>query len=384
MKASHFVWLWATVCGASLWGQPQPPANRVAALNDALASGRRTLARDARTGYLAPVLEALGVPPESQLLVFSKTGVQREYTSPRNPRALYFNESVVVGYNPGAPVIEIAAHDPKDGVAFYTLEQAAAAPVFTRQTSCLTCHVSDSTLNVPGLIDRSNMVDRDGTVIPAFGSHSVTHETPHTERWGGWFVTSNGPTPPYQPFGHLGNLTTAGPKVISDQILIEWLDSAPETRGYLSSSSDLAPMQVFNHQTHAINLMTKLNLESRANPNSAAVPSLLTELTDYLLFVREAATAVPVSPRPGFAEALLSRIPKDHQGRSLAQLDLTTRLLRYPCSYMIYSDAFEALPAAIKADVYRRIVHAARSSVNGRVIAEILRDTKADLPPDLR
>src|SRR5712671_6021954 len=88
----------------------RPTTDRVSKLNQALAHGGRSLQRDARTGYLLPVLEALGVPVESQLLVFSKTGVQRAHISPRNPRALFFDQSVVVGYVPGAPVIELAAH----------------------------------------------------------------------------------------------------------------------------------------------------------------------------------------------------------------------------------------------------------------------------------
>src|SRR4029453_15606964 len=107
------------------------------------------------TGYLLSILEALGVPVESQLLVFSKTGVQRAYTGPLNPRAIFFTESFVVGYVPGAPVIELAAPDRQQGVVFYTLDQAAVAPVFTRQTTCLACHVSASTLDVPGMIVRS-------------------------------------------------------------------------------------------------------------------------------------------------------------------------------------------------------------------------------------
>lgn len=80
----------------------RPTTDRVATLSEALAAGTRSLARDDRTGYLPATLEALDVPRESQL-VFSKTGVQRDYTSSRHPRALYFNESVVVGYIPGRP-----------------------------------------------------------------------------------------------------------------------------------------------------------------------------------------------------------------------------------------------------------------------------------------
>ena len=127
----------------------------MAKLNQALAHGGRSLQRDDRTGYLRPVLEALGVPIDSQLLVFSKTGVQRAYTSPHNPRALYFDPSVAVAYVPGAPLLEVAAHDPQQGVVFYALDQTAASPLFVRQRSCLTCHVAASTLDVPGMIARS-------------------------------------------------------------------------------------------------------------------------------------------------------------------------------------------------------------------------------------
>src|SRR5262245_32119014 len=124
----------------------RPPTDRVAKLNQSLArglsrrsaegaatdlsrrsaegaAGERSFHRDERTGHLMSVLDALGVPVESQLLVFSKTGVQRAYTSPHNPRALFFNESVVVGYVPGAPLIEIASLDPQQAVIFYTVDQ---------------------------------------------------------------------------------------------------------------------------------------------------------------------------------------------------------------------------------------------------------------------
>src|SRR5436190_9416824 len=135
-----------------------PTTDRVGALAREIDAGTRSLARDARTGYLRPLLDALGIAPESQLLVFSKTGVQRAYTGPRTPRALYYDESVAVGYVPGAPQLEIAAHDPRQGVMFYTLDQAATPPAIVRQTGCLTCHATAATLDVPGFIARSNVV----------------------------------------------------------------------------------------------------------------------------------------------------------------------------------------------------------------------------------
>jgi hypothetical protein len=374
---------------ASTSGQkPDPPASdRVARLNQALVQHQRALPRDARTGYLASVLDALGVPPESQLLVFSKTGVQRAYTSPHNPRAIYFDHAVAVGYAPGAPVIEVAAHDPQQGVVFYTIDQAAAAPVFTRRTSCLTCHVSSSTLGVPGMIARSNIVAEDGSVMGHAGTNDVDHQTPHPDRWGGWFVTSEDAAPPYQQMAHRGNITFSGKGNTSNQVFVDWLNSAPETRGYLSPSSDIVGLLLFDHQVHAINLMTKLAFESRAS--SPGVDRLAIELADYFLLAGEAPPLAPLTPRPGFAASLESKFPKDRRGRSLAQLDMETRLLRYPGSYMIYADAFDALPAPVKETVYRRMIdqlsasdpRATRAQLDDRqAVLEILRETKADFP----
>jgi hypothetical protein len=380
--------------GAALDERPEiqyatrPTTDRVATLNEQVQSGR-ALARDARTGYLRAVLDALGVPMESQLLVFSKTGVQRAYTNPHNPRALYYDQSVVVGYAPGAPLIEIAAHDPRQGVVFYTLDQAAASPAMVRRTSCLTCHVSPGTLGVPGLIARSHVVGEDGNILPQTSAHDVDHHTSHPDRWGGWFVTSEGAPPPYSQLGHLGNITFSGKGNTSNQVFVDWLNSAPETRGYLSAFSDITGLLVFDHQARAINLLTRLNWESRVSAD--AVPQLARELADYLLFAGEAPPSAPLTPRPEFAASLESRVPKDHLGRSFGQFDLVTRLLRHPCSYMVYSDAFDALPAAVKQAVYARMIDvlsrpepdAARARAktdDRRAVLEILRETKPDFP----
>ncbi|MCU1384157.1 MAG: hypothetical protein JWL71_2854 [Acidobacteria bacterium] len=395
MSAMRRRWWTAVPIGAAVLGiaigggAATPPLDRVAALSAAIAQQQRTLTRDRQTGYLSSVLDALGVPPESQLLVFSKTGVQRAFTSPRTPRAVYFDQSVAVGYAPGAPFLEVAVHDPHQGVLFYTVDQRAASPVFTRQTSCLSCHVSPATLGVPGLIARSNTVGDDGQVIAGDGTHDVTHETPHPDRWGGWFVTSEGAAPPYSQLAHRGNVTFSGKGNTSNQVFVDWLSSAPETRGYLSSSSDIVGLLLFDHQVHAINLLTRLQLDSRSG--SAGAGRLATELADYLLFAGEAPPLSPLTPRPGFAERLEASVPKDRRGRSLGQLDMVDRLLRYPCSYMIYSDAFDALPAAIKQTVYRRMIdvlssmaaprpRVAMTSADRAAILDILRDTKPDFP----
>ena len=376
----------------------RPTTDRVAALNEALTHNARSLQRDPRTGYLLGVLRALGVPKESQLLVFSKTGVQRAYTSPQNPRALFFDQSVAIGYNPGAPILELAAHDPQQGVVFYTLDQAAATPVFIRQTSCLTCHVSRTTLDVPGMIARSNTVGEDGNLMPQTGSQNVNHQTPHPDRWGGWFVTSEDAAPPYAQMAHRGNITFSGRGNTSNQVFVDWLNSSPDSRGYVSSSSDIVGLLVFDHQMHAINLLTKLNWESRVSASDGDADAvhgrlrpLVYELADYLLFADEAPPLAPLTPPPGFAANLQARTPRDRLGRSFGQLDMVNRLLRYPCSYMVYSDAFDGLRKPVRDAVYRRMLDvlsghdagAARARLttnNRRAVLEILRDTKPEFP----
>jgi hypothetical protein len=378
----------------------RPTTDRIAALNQALASGARSLRRDSKTGYLTPVLEALGVPAESQLLVFSKTGVQRAHTGPHTPRAIFFDKSVVVAHVPGAPFLELAAHDPQQGVVFYTLDQAAETPALRRQTSCLVCHVSATTMNVPGMIVRSNTVDEGGNVMPRFGSYDVSHETPHPDRWGGWYVTSDPLAIPYAQRAHTGNITFTSGGSTSNQVFVDWLNSAADTRGYLSPLSDIVALLVFDHQMRAINLLTRLNWEARvATDTTAAGPDravrgLANELADYLLFLSEQPPSVPLIARAGFAERLAPQAPKDTRGRSLAQVDLTTRLFRYPCSYMVYSEAFDGLPAPVKQAVYARMIEvlssadqrvgdARVSAADRRATLEILRETKADFPESL-
>lgn len=181
-------------------------------------------------------------------------------------------------------------------------------------------------------------------------------------------------------------------------MFVEWLDSAPETRGYLSSSSDIVALLVFDHQMHAINLLTRLNWESRvassdghADASNGALRGLVNELADYLLFVGEAPPSVPLLAPAGFAERLESKTPKDRHDRSFGQLDLARRLLRYPCSYMVYSEAFDGLSPAVKEAVYRRMIdvlsrtdagagRAGLTADDRRAILEILRDTKPDFP----
>src|ERR1035437_4965082 len=91
-----------------------------------------------------------------------------------------------------------------------------------------------------------------------------------------------------------------------------------------SASSDIVALMVFAHQMHMMNLL--------------AHPDNIDELVDYMLFVDEAPFPGPIRGSSGFAERFAADGPSDHLGRNLRQFELERRLMRYPCSYMIYTD----------------------------------------------
>ncbi len=159
-----------------------PPSDPIAALNRKLESGAASLAFEPGSGYLRSVLAALDIPVASQMLVLSRTGVQRLVTSPANPRALFYNEQTAVGFIRRSPFLELVAHDPEQGAVFYTLDQRATdRPAFSRQSGCVTCHVASATLEVPGFMTRSLTAGADGTLKLRLGSHDLDRP-PHAVR----------------------------------------------------------------------------------------------------------------------------------------------------------------------------------------------------------
>jgi hypothetical protein len=102
-----------------------------------------------------------------------------------------------------------------------------------------------------------------------------------------------------------------------------------------------------------------------------------------------------VSGDPRFVEQFMSRAVRDWQGRSLRDLDLKTRLFRYPLSYVVYSAAFDALPRAAREAVYGRLAailrgndrseaFASLSAADRAAILEILTATKPEFAAALR
>jgi len=378
----------------------QQPHDAIAQLNEKLAAGSTTLTYDPGSGYLRSVLSALDVPLESQLAVFSKTSVQARIISPVNPRTLFFNDRVVIGW-PRGGFIEAAALDPTLGVVFYNLnQQASASPRFVRGNGCLACHVSvEATLGVPGMLLRSEAARADGLPLRQLGNEVVDHRLPVSKRWGGWYVTGRDVTVASRGNLMMRDETDEGFLTIPKAIAADTLQGKFDLAGYLSPYSDIVALMVFDHQLHMMNLLARLSWEARAaegkSDAAALVDGVARELVDYLLFVDEAPLPTAVQGSSGFAERFSARGPKDSRDRSLYQLDLTTRLLRYPCSYMIYSDAFDGLPAAARDAVYRRMYavlsgaeqtprYSHLSPSDRRAIIDILQETKRDLPAYFR
>jgi hypothetical protein len=353
------------------------PENRVSRLIDHVAAGDKVLAYDERFGYLSSLLAALDVPVSSQMLVFSKTSLQRQRISPRTPRALYFSDDVYVGFCQQGEVLEISAVDPQLGAVFYTLDQEPkGAPSFRRQTdNCLICHGSSQTKEVPGHVVRSVYTGPTGLPILSAGTVRVDQTTPLEKRWGGWYVTGT-----HGEQTHLGNLIVREAKVpeqidnsagLNQTSLVEHCD----TSQYLTGHSDIVALMVLEHQADMHNLITRANFLTRQavhyqqalnrelnepadrvwDSTKSRIRSACEPLVEYLLFCDEAELTHPIEGTSGFAGEFAQQGIRDRDGRSLRDFDLNRRLFKYPCSYLIYSPSFEALPREAKDFIWQRL-----------------------------
>ncbi len=361
-------------------------------------------------GYLKAVLDFLEIPISSQTLVFSKTSFQYRKISPNTPRALYFNDDVYVGWVRDGKALEIASFDPKQGAIFYLLDQQPTRhPTFLRaELDCTQCHVAAGTRGIPGVLLRSVYPTANGNTVPGTASFVTGHESPLKERFGGWYVTGA-----HGDQRHLGNAVVADrdhPELDTNAgANVTDLSSKFNTSDYLSKDSDLVAQLVLAHQTQMHNLITLVNYKTRitlhAEAKAGRAADALSEeaqaqykgpaeeLLKYLLFVDEARLDGPIAGTSSFAREFAARGPRDPQGRSLREFDLKRRLFRYPCSYLIGSDAFDALPNPARDYIYSRLLEvltgrdrspafAHLANDDRRAIFEILVATKPGLPGD--
>jgi hypothetical protein len=369
-----------------------PTTDSVARLNEKLKSGAVTLRAEPTSGYLRSVLEALEVPIESQILVFSKTSFQAPKIGPGNPRAIFFNDHVSVGWVRNGDVLEFAAHDATQGTVFYTLAQPGTGPAEFRRnnTSCVQCHSSEATNYIPGMFVGSVYPEKDG--MPAYGPAYLTdHRTPFELRWGGWYVTGT------HSGSHLGNAVVTDPNNLEGMATpetshVKSLDGKFDPNGYLSTNSDLVALLVMEHQAYMLNLMTRIGWDARIGDEAGRpIAAAAAELVDYMLFVDEATLPAQIAGSTDFAKVFQAPGPRDPKGRSLRDLQLSGRLFKYPCSYLIYSDTFDALPAIAKNAIYQRLWEVLSDAdqsprydrltfADRQAIVEILRATKPGLP----
>jgi hypothetical protein len=390
-----------------------PPAhNDIARLQKRLENGSLQLTRTPQHGYLEAVLQALNINPDSQTLVFSKTSLQIDVISATTPRAIYFNDDTYVAWVQKTGILEVVTMDADRGPVFYTLSAADSRPNLERQTlRCLTCHDTYGEMGggVPHFLFESTFDVQGHELIPDAVARETTEETPIAQRWGGWYVSgSDGGAL------HLGNIpiSTQGGPVNLEKVRrgsLGSLASLLDTSAYLRGSSDIVALLVLEHQVTAHNEIIHANYKSRfvlnqfqpdADPATlhwAQLSPLLQErlsvmlrpLVDALLMANAAPLPDKVAGGSGYSAWFQAQGPRDANGRSLRQLDLDSRVFRYPLSYLIYSEGFDALPLCVRERVYARLAqllqardpgapYSSRSVAERQAAFEILKATKPD------
>lgn len=385
--------------------------NPVAQLEARIAAGDVQLQFHEDRLHLDSLLEALDIDPSSQVLVYSRTSLQGRLISTATPRAIYFNDTTYVGWIPGTTMLEIATTDAALGTLFYTLRGSAGTrPEFQRHTgTCLICHDTYSAQGggIPVLMAKSVLTTRGGA--PVGDAADITDVTPIEERWGGWYVTGR-----HGSIEHRGNVILDSEAVPADlQPLMRGnLDSLEglgffDTGAYLRATSDIVALLVLEHQLTVQNQITYVKFKAPAVLGRAgfadavdaaswnelppraqtALARMLARLADSLLLAGAAPLPDAIAGSSGFDAWFQAQGPRDHKGRSLRELDLKTRLFRYPLSYLIQSAEFDALPAYAKDYVYLAIADAlaGRSDVytyltggEREAIREILVATRPD------
>ena len=388
-------------------------SNVIATLQTQFKAKKTTLEPDEEFGYLRPLLKALDVPVSSQVLVFSKTSLQRQRIGPKTPRAIYFNDDVSIGFCRSGDVLEVTAADPNLGTVFYTLDQdPLKKPRFIRQTeSCLICHGSSRNQGFPGHLIRSVSSDKQGELVLSQGTKTVDHSTPFQDRWGGWYVTGTSGKQTHQGNQIVGgwNWTEKDQQPASKNVI----DLKPyfTAANYLTPHSDIVALMVLEHQGEAHNRLTRANFLTRialhdqtelnkafgepAGTRSESITKRIhwacESVVQYLLFCDEAKLSEVITGTSGFAKEFAARGPFDSKKRTLREFNLKTRLFTYPLSYLIYSRMFDGLPAEAKDRVYLRLWEVLTGKDQSKefkhltaddrtAILEILRETKNGLP----
>lgn len=393
--------------------------NRVWRLKQQLEAGSARLEWEPKQGYLRSLLRLLAIDPDSQVLVFSRTSLQTGFISEKTPRAIYFNDDTYVGWIQGSPLIEFTVIDAEAGVVFFGLDnRREVTPAFEREGGrCLTCHDTYSMMGggVPRVLVMSAPVDYPLDTRTYYSATDVDDRTPIDQRWGGWYVTGKQGADSH--FGNLPLRENSGGEQLRRLISTRGnrlnLDGYFDTTGYLSSQSDIAALLVLEHQAYVQNLITRANYKvrtimakDRAAPDMTTWAALTPDrqapirtIIEPLVRAMFLADAVKLTGRiegsGGYAGRFSRSGPLDSQGRSLRELDLDKRLFRYPLSFLVYSEHYDALPPYVLDYIESRIAEVLRgrdttglsshiSAADRAAISQILIDTKPRLASRLQ
>jgi hypothetical protein len=390
-----------------------PAHNPIARLQARLLSGEAKLDFRPPRGYLDSVLKNLQIDPSSQLLVYSKSSLQVQWVNAASPRAIYFNDDTYAGWVQSIGSLEFVTMDSELGPVFYTMtNQSDSKPEFDREVlRCLDCHDKFALQGggVPMFRVTSNYVDVDGLTLKSIEPSEVTDQTPLALRWGGWYVSGH-----QGRQVHLGNIQVHSVRELDalargPRANLESLATLLDTRPYVTNTSDVVALLVFEHQSTVYNLITRINFKARSriarefnaapaavaarnrlNPKTEAWMHRLAEpLVQAMLFTNAAPLTDSLASTSGFDAWFQAQGPRDQAGRSLRELDLKTRLFRYPLSYLVYSPAFDGLPDYVRSYVYGRFLEilsgrdvqggpAHMSAADRQAVMQILKGTKPE------
>lgn len=337
-------------------------------------------------GYLDGLLQALGIDPSSQLLVFSKSSIKQRFISPKTPRSLFFTDEAYVTFVPGSHSLEVATMDPEQGPVFFDVTQDVTAKVPYKQETdrCLRCHDTYSMTGggVPRFLLSSEITGPDGSIISHELSEITEQATPIERRWGGWYVTGLSGKQE-----HLGNFIVKDIAQLSKRpwqglINQENLDAFVDLKAYARPTSDIVALLVLQHQVEVQNRLVRMNYEGRKllaqNPavGDAELQTLVKPLLEAMFMADEPTLKDRVQGNSGYQQWFEKRGPATADGLSLRQFDLKTRTFRYRLSYLVYSNAVAALPDRFKTVLFRDI----SAVLNGDTTLV----DKLVLPPDER
>lgn len=339
----------------------RPLNDKFSRIKEQLETGKLPLSYRTEKEFLMSLLKALDIPATSQTLVFSTTSLQLRLINIRNPRALYFNEDIYIGFIPGGRIELISIHPELGGVFFiFDIPRGRQAVKVERSTRCMNCHADEDTRNVPGLLAKSVIPGPNGGSLKAYRIGESGHGIPFSERFGGWHVTGD-----HDIQEHHGNRVG---EFSNGELLTEEIQPGRRFTWsrYAVRTSDILPHLVFEHQMGFVNRALEAGYRTRAyladgnGKLSAEHAAMLDEqadmLTRYLLFADEAKFPDGgVGGDPAFKKDFLARGTRSSKGASLREFDLNTRIFKHRCSYMIHGSLFAGLPPEMKSRVFERL-----------------------------